>query len=74
MMGAKATIAAIVPAATHTAAAQSLGRNPVMLHAQAQQQITDCINLIKQVVRDMQAGNPSDPNIASFNTVINILQ
>jgi hypothetical protein len=69
-MGAKATIAAIVPATTHTAAAQSLGRNPIMLHAQVQVQITDCINLLKQVVKDMTVGNASDPNIATLNTVI----
>jgi hypothetical protein len=72
-MGAKTTIAAIVPAATHVTASQSLGRSPAILHAQAQVQITDCINLLKQVVADMTKGNPSDPNITTLNTVITSL-
>jgi hypothetical protein len=42
-MGARSTIAGIVPATTHTSASQALGRNPATLHAQAQQQITDRI-------------------------------
>jgi hypothetical protein len=69
-MGAKATIAAIVPQTTHVTAAQSLGRSPSTLHAQAGVQLTDTINLLKQVVSDMTKGNPSDPNIATLNTVI----
>lgn len=69
-MGAKTTIATTVPAGTHTTAAQTLGRSPVMMHAQAQAQINDCVNLLKQIVKDMTVGNPSDPNIAAFNTVI----
>lgn len=69
-MGAKATIAATVPAGTHVSAAQNLGRSPAMLHLQAQVQINDTINLLKQIVKDMTIGNPSDPNIAAFNTVI----
>lgn len=69
-MGAKATVVATVPATTQTSAAQNLGRSPVMLHAQAGVQINDTINLLKQIVKDMTAGNASDPNIAAFNTVI----
>lgn len=69
-MGSKTTITTTVPAGTHTTASQSVGRNPVMLHAQVGAQITDTINLLKQIVKDMTAGNPSDPNIAAFNTVI----
>lgn len=69
-MGAKASVAAIVPATTHTSAAQTLGRSPVMMNAQVQAQITDCINLLKQVVKDMTVGNVSDPNITALNTVI----
>lgn len=69
-MGAKTTIAATVPAGTHNTAALALGRSPVMMHTQVQAQINDCVNMLKQVVKDMTAGNPSDPNIAAFNTVI----
>ena len=72
-MGAKATIAAIVPANTHVSASQALGRNPTMLHLQAQTQIQDAINVLKQVVKDMTAGNPSDANIATLNGVITAL-
>ena len=69
-MGSKATIAALVPATTHISASQALGRNPTMLHQQAQTQLNDAINILKQVVADMTRGNPSDPNIATLNTVI----
>jgi hypothetical protein len=69
-MGAIATIKTTVPATTHVAAAQALGRNPTQMHLQAQTQIQDCVSLLKQIVKDMTIGNPSDPNIAAFNTVI----
>jgi hypothetical protein len=69
-MGAKATISATIPAATHTGAAQLLGRNAAMMHIQAQAHIEDCINLLKQVIKDMTLGNSSDPNIATLNTII----
>jgi len=69
-MGAKTTIAAIVPANTHTVAAQSAGRSPVLMHQQVQVQLTDCINMLKAVVADMTRGNAADPNIATINTVI----
>lgn len=72
-MGSKTTIVTTVPATTQTTASQSLGRSPAMLHAQAGVQINDTIQLLKQIVKDMTAGNPSDPNITSFNAVITAL-
>jgi hypothetical protein len=72
-MGVKSSIAAIVPTATHITASQLSGRNPTVLHAQAQQQIVDVINALKQVVADMTKGNPSDPNIATLTAQITAL-
>lgn len=69
-MGSKTSIAAVVPAATHVAAAQALGRSPAGMSVQAQTQINDCINLLKQIVKDMTSGNATDPNIVTFNAVI----
>ena len=72
-MGAKTTIAATIPAATHNTVAQSYGRNAAVMHMQAQQQITDTINLLRQIFKDATLGNPSDPNAVTIQTVINSL-
>ncbi len=72
-MGAKAILKAVVPAGTHITAAQSLGRDAVTMLNETQTQITDSVNGLKVIVADMTAGNPSDPNIATLNTVITTL-
>ena len=72
-MGAKASIAAVVPATTHTSAAQTLGRNPALQITQAQTQITDAVNALKVIGSDMTKGNASDPNIATINAIITSL-
>ena len=72
-MGAKTTIKSIVPSGTHITAAQSLGRDAQTGITEAQTQLTDSVSSLKLIVADMTAGNPSDPNIATLNTVITTL-
>ena len=69
-MGTKTTVAATVPASTHIAAAELVGRNPTVMQLQLQAMVNDVITMAKQIVKDMTAGNASDPNIATYNTLI----
>jgi hypothetical protein len=69
-MGVKTALAGIVPANTHTAAAQALGHDAANLLLQVQTHLIEDINLIKQVISDMTKGNPSDPGIATLNTQV----
>jgi hypothetical protein len=59
-----------VRAAGHNSAAFAHGRSAPALVTQAEQQLLDVIVLLKEVVKDMQNG---DPNIASFNSLISQL-
>ena len=66
-MGTKTTLATTVIAASHTAAATKAGRSPTEQNATAQQQAQDLIVTLKEMLKDMQAG---DSNITAFQTLI----
>ena len=66
-MGLKATLSTTVVAASHLSAALKAGRYPVEQITQAQQQAQDLIITLKEIIKDMQAG---DANISAFNTLI----
>jgi hypothetical protein len=70
MPGTKTSLATTTLAATHTAAAFKSGRNAGTLVVQAQQQAQELIVLLKEIIKDMQAG---DPNIAAFQSLITAL-
>jgi hypothetical protein len=57
-MGVKSTIAAVTASVAHSTAAQALGRNPSSMHAQAGAQLTDTINLLTQIVKDLSKATP----------------
>jgi hypothetical protein len=69
-MGIRSNLIAASLAASHNSAAFAHGRSAPALVTQAEQQILDVIALLKEVVKDMQAG---DPNIATFNSLISSL-
>jgi hypothetical protein len=69
-MGTRTSLAAIVVSSTHNAAAFQYGRNTAELIAQAQVQVLDIIATLRQAVKDATAGNASDSNIATINTLI----
>ena len=66
-MGVKASLASTTVAASHLSAALKSGRYPLVQIQQAQQQAQDLIITLKEIIKDMQAG---DANISAFNTLI----
>jgi hypothetical protein len=57
-MGVKSTIAVVTASVAHSTAAQALGRNPSSMHAQAGAQLTDTINLLTQIIKDLSKASP----------------
>jgi hypothetical protein len=72
-MGAKTSIAAITPSATHVSAAEKLGRHPTMTHNQALRALDDAVIALRLAVADATLGNSGDSNIATLNTIISNL-
>jgi hypothetical protein len=72
-MGAKTSIAAIVPSTTHINAAERLGRHPAMTHAQALRALDDAIFALQRAVADAAIGNSGDSNITTLNSIISNL-
>jgi hypothetical protein len=66
-MGVKSTLSTTVVAAAHLSTALKSGRYPTEQIAVAQQQAQDLITTLKEIIKDMQAG---DANISAFNTLI----
>jgi hypothetical protein len=69
-MGARTSIAAITPSATHIAAAEKLGRHPIMTHNQAIRALEDAIIALQRAAADAAIGNAGDANISSLNAII----
>jgi hypothetical protein len=66
-MGVRTSLIAASLAAGHNSAAFAHGRSAPALVLQAEQQLLDTIQLLREIVKDMQNG---DPNIASFSSLI----
>jgi hypothetical protein len=66
-MGVKSSLSTTVVAASHLSAALKNGRYPTEQIAVAQQQAQDLIITLKEIIKDMQAG---DVNITAFQTLI----
>jgi hypothetical protein len=66
-MGVRTTLSTTVVASSHLSAALKAGRYPAEQIAQAETQAADLVNSLKEIIKDMQGG---DPNIAAFNTMI----
>jgi hypothetical protein len=66
-MGVKTSLSTTVVAGTHLSAALKSGRYPLVQIQQAQQQAQDLIITLKEIIKDMQAG---DANIKAFQTLI----
>lgn len=66
-MGVKTTLSTTVVAAAHLSAALKAGRYRVEQITQAHQQAQDLIITLKEIIKDVQVG---DPNITAFQTLI----
>ena len=66
-MGTIASLVGTTVAPAHLSAALAKGRYPVEQIQQAQQQARDLIITLKEIIKDMQTG---DPNIAAFQMLI----
>jgi hypothetical protein len=69
-MGARATLAHLIPTKPHFEHARDNGR-PVAATIQAlDRQIADCLALAHHLIDDMRRANPNDPNISTLSTLI----
>jgi hypothetical protein len=69
----KTTMNGLTLSATHKTAAASLGRTAGDAVTEIARHIDDINAALKQMVADATAGNPSDSNIATLNSIITSL-